>query len=683
MFPVSETRRKKHSLSAGEAEKPVSLSVCLIVRDEERVLGRSLSAAVQFADELIVVDTGSRDRSREIAGEYTDLVFSEPWQNSFARARNFAASKAGCDFVMWLDADDVMRPEEIEKLLALKKRLTLRTDVVFMTYRNYGFLSDMGLRDRIHRREFACRWEGDVHEAIPLDGSMNMMFCPEITILHKKEYVNEPNRNMRIFDGVRNAGRLSGAYLLSYYVRELSVRDETERALEAWEELLLSKPSASRVQYALVFLTGMLIRQKEYEKCWMLIDTSVEQYGVPLSAYLCYHLGLAAEGLGDVGEARRQYRLATGIPVDVMTGMIEVAGYDDYLPCLKLCALAYDRGETEESEAWNSRAGRAWPEGRAWRINRERFFARPLPAGREPLVSVIMPAYNAEAYVSEAVSSILNQSWQNFELIIVDNASTDATCDVIRRFSDPRIRFLKNDRNIGVAGSTNRAVGVSRGEYLALMDADDVSLPDRLKAQVTALEDNPEIMVLGTSSSVIDREGNVVGCTAALPDSPKYYQARLLLGNLEFCNSTAMIRKSFLEEHRLSFREGYPGLQDYRFYMEASKLGAVSCLADSHHRYRVHGDGITARTRREMPAERAELYNSIRCDSLRMSGVRLTEQEESLLGRLLPENALPVWNRQEREQLTALFAGIRNQLAAEAFPALRELDDILWGILNH
>ena len=72
----------------------VKLSVCLIIKDEERVLGRVLSAAVQFADELIVVDTGSKDKSIEIAREYTDCVFSEPWQNSFARARNFAASKA-------------------------------------------------------------------------------------------------------------------------------------------------------------------------------------------------------------------------------------------------------------------------------------------------------------------------------------------------------------------------------------------------------------------------------------------------------------------------------------------------------------------------------------------------------------------------------------------------------------
>ena len=85
---------KNSGFPAEGIKPPVTLSVCLIVRDEERVLGRVLSAAVQFADELIVLDTGSKDGSRAIAGEYTDLVFSEPWQNSFAKARNTAASKA-------------------------------------------------------------------------------------------------------------------------------------------------------------------------------------------------------------------------------------------------------------------------------------------------------------------------------------------------------------------------------------------------------------------------------------------------------------------------------------------------------------------------------------------------------------------------------------------------------------
>ena len=584
---------------------------------------------------------------------------------------------------MWLDADDVMYDEDIQKLCALKERLTPRTDVVFTTYRNYGFLTDGGIRDRIHRRELAGRYEGDVHEAIPIDDGWSMMLCPEIRIFHKKEYVNEPDRNIRIFDLVRDAGKLTDTFSMSYYCRELAQRDYTDRALEAWQAMLALHPSALRVHYALTFMVQMLIRQRAYEKCRQVIYTSVEQHGVAPTAFLCYHLGLAAEGLGDVDEAERQYRRATEIPVDPVSFTIEYTGYDDYLPCLKLCALAYDRGENKAAEAWNSRAGRAWPEGRAWRVNRERFFTPPLPAGRAPLVSVILPACNAEKYIAEAISSILEQSWQNLELIVVDDASTDATREVIRRFADPRVRLLENDRNLGISASTNRAVGVSRGEYLALMDDDDISLPDRIKAQLVYLENHPEIMILGTSFLPMDSEGRIIARPAVMPGSPKHYQAKLLLENLEFCNSSAMIRKSFLEENHLSYREGYPGMQDYRFYMEASKLGAISCLADIHHKYRVHEDGVTARTRRDHPAERARIYNVIRCDSLRMSGVRLTKRDEDLLGALLPEGALPVWNRREREALADLFGKIRAQLVSEGFPALRELDETVFTILNH
>jgi hypothetical protein len=194
---------------------------------------------------------------------------------------------------------------------------------------------------------------------------------------------------------------------------------------------------------------------------------------------------------------------------------------------------------------------------------------------------------------------------------------------------------------------------------------------------------NREVMVLGTGSLPIDRAGSGIARAAAMPGSQKHYQAKLLTGDLEFRHSSTMLRRSFLVENHLSYREDYPGLEDFRFCMEASKRGSIACLADVHLHYRVNGDGTSAGARRESPAERARLYNSIRCDSLRMSGVRLSEQDEFLLGQLLPEDALPVWNRQEREKLADLFGKIRRQLVAGGFSAIRELDEIMCCILNH
>ena len=103
----------------------------------------------------------------------------------------------------------------------------------------------------------------------------------------------------------------------------------------------------------------------------------------------------------------------------------------------------------------------------------------------------------------------------------MDDASTDSTVDAVRGFSDPRIRLLTNSRNLGVAASTNRAIEAAGGEYLALMDDDDFSLPERLKAQVTFLENNREIMILGTGSYLIDPEGKCFGSIGAFPESPE------------------------------------------------------------------------------------------------------------------------------------------------------------------
>lgn len=117
----------------------------------------------------------------------------------------------------------------------------------------------------------------------------------------------------------------------------------------------------------------------------------------------------------------------------------------------------------------------------------------------------------------------------------------------------------------------------------------------------------------------------------------------------------------------------------------ADQPGAFLCSSPPFRKgaARLNSGGMSVRTRQQMPEERARIYNSIRCDSLRMSGVRLSGQDKSLLGRLLPEGELPIWRRREREKLTNLFADIRRQLVSEGFSAIRELDDILFSILNH
>lgn len=126
-------------------------------------------------------------------------------------------------------------------------------------------------------------------------------------------------------------------------------------------------------------------------------------------------------------------------------------------------------------------------------------------------ISVIMAVYNGMPYLEDAVESILNQSYKNFEFIIVNDASVDDTLKYLKSLKDKRIKLIDNPKNLGLSASLNKALGVARGEYIARMDADDISLPDRLVIQLDYLKHNPRISLCGCWVDLIDKNGKVIG----------------------------------------------------------------------------------------------------------------------------------------------------------------------------
>lgn len=127
---------------------------------------------------------------------------------------------------------------------------------------------------------------------------------------------------------------------------------------------------------------------------------------------------------------------------------------------------------------------------------------------RDPKVTVLMSVYNGERYLNEAVDSILSQTFTDFEFLIIDDASTDRTPEILRGYDDPRIRIVTNEENLGLTKSLNKGLALARGEYIARMDADDISAPERLEKQVSFLERNTDIGVLGTNVQYVDDFGN-------------------------------------------------------------------------------------------------------------------------------------------------------------------------------
>lgn len=125
----------------------------------------------------------------------------------------------------------------------------------------------------------------------------------------------------------------------------------------------------------------------------------------------------------------------------------------------------------------------------------------------KPKVTVLMSVFNGEKYLNEAVDSILAQTFKDFEFLIIDDASTDRTPEILRSYGDPRIRIITNEENLGLTKSLNKGLALTRGEYIARMDADDISHPKRLERQVNYLDENPEIGILGTNVQYIDESG--------------------------------------------------------------------------------------------------------------------------------------------------------------------------------
>ncbi|MDE7301462.1 MAG: glycosyltransferase family 2 protein, partial [Clostridia bacterium] len=195
------------------------LSICMIVKDEEATLARCLDCVKNLADELIIVDTGSVDKSVEIARRYTDKVYFFDWCDDFAAARNFSFSMATGDYVMWLDADDVITDDNVEKLSELKQRDDF--DVAFVKYAA-AFDGDVPImeyyRERVVRRALNLQWEGAVHEAIVPIGRV---IYSDARIDHRKVKANPPMRNLRIFQKLIASGNLLDERQKFYYGREL------------------------------------------------------------------------------------------------------------------------------------------------------------------------------------------------------------------------------------------------------------------------------------------------------------------------------------------------------------------------------------------------------------------------------------------------------------------------------
>ncbi|CAA0124426.1 Putative glycosyltransferase EpsE [BD1-7 clade bacterium] len=212
-----------------------------------------------------------------------------------------------------------------------------------------------------------------------------------------------------------------------------------------------------------------------------------------------------------------------------------------------------------------------------------------------PLVSVIIPAHNAEAYIALALESILEQTYLNLEVIVLDDGSSDDTWHIVSQYQDDRLVSIRADTNRGVVATLNKGLMLAHGKYIARMDADDIAKPHRIARQVAFMESNPGYVVC--ASSVIYFNSERGQCKVTFPQHHEEIMACLALFQRWMCHPSALLRRSCLVEHDITYQQKYEHAEDYQLWVAMAQYGSLHNLAEPLLRYRVHNQQITVKHR--------------------------------------------------------------------------------------
>ena len=213
-----------------------------------------------------------------------------------------------------------------------------------------------------------------------------------------------------------------------------------------------------------------------------------------------------------------------------------------------------------------------------------------MAVSRSPRVSVVIPVHNRAQYVGEAIESILRQTYSDFELLLIDDGSSDGTGEVLRSYADERVRLVRHERNLGIARTRNDGVRLARGDYVAFLDSDDIAYPMRLEKQIAFLDSHPDYAAVGAWVSWMDQSGRPMKRVKRRPASSGEIAAlRVLRSGVE--NTASMGRTTVLRDY--PHNEAYDGAEDYELWARIAARHKLSNLQEVLVRRRVHGQQIT------------------------------------------------------------------------------------------
>ncbi len=340
----------------------ITISLCMIVKNEESVIERCITSIESVVDEIIVVDTGSDDCTRELAANISTKVkvFEFEWCDDFSKARNYSFTKATKEYIMWLDADDIIKEIELKKVKELKQNFDKDIDAVNMIYElgedEEGNTLYSLRRNRIVKREKNFKWVGKIHEYLDVYGNI---LNSDICVSHKKEK-HHNNRNLNIFENMIKNGEILSERDMFYYANELFYNKRYDEAIEEYNNFInMENAWVEDIQIAL----------KNMSECYIYIgDESGEinsliksfKYGVPRSDFCC-GIGYYFLKKNKFNEAIFWYELALNIkPRKETLNIINHSTYT-WLPAIQLCVCYAKRGEYEKSNYYNELAAKYIP----------------------------------------------------------------------------------------------------------------------------------------------------------------------------------------------------------------------------------------------------------------------------------------------------------------------------------
>ncbi len=342
----------------------MTLSLCMIVKNEADVLERVLSNASLYADEIVIVDTGSCDGTKAIAQKFTDKIYDFAWVDDFSAARNYAVSKCTCDYWLWLDADDVVPDASARGIAGLKRTLDASVDIVMLPYVLETGKSDKPsftfMRERIIKRDDRFVWRGRVHEAVTLDGKMISASFP---VHHAKPQSRiNGTRNLDIYKKMLAAGEKFEPRETYYFARELYFNADYSAAAIEFERFLSYGERTFKPNYidACLMLSRCYNKLDKRDESLAVLFKSLIR-GMPTGEIAC-EIGHRFYAKGDYATAAYWFERASFSKPDYGSGAFIDTECYNFLPYVWL-TVCYDRlGKTRAAYYWHCRARKLKPD---------------------------------------------------------------------------------------------------------------------------------------------------------------------------------------------------------------------------------------------------------------------------------------------------------------------------------